>query len=191
LYEERAALVRRMAAGEAIPPHEFFLGFCRHTPTVCTNGPAGLNAAVKAVGFVPRSSYIQEYTARYLAHIDKTDSDHDRSRGLQLLLETLYASGCADKLDFDLLSSLELTRGRTWRNLQTNRRATLLFYEPPSTSFEARVAVEIHQADSPYHTLIHAQHDVYHAGSREQWASQPAYLFHIDAVSDKSIKPRS
>lgn len=46
-YQGRAALIRRQAEGERVPPHEIFLGFTRHNPAVVSYGPAGLNASIE------------------------------------------------------------------------------------------------------------------------------------------------
>jgi hypothetical protein len=178
-----------MADGDRVPPRELFLGFCRHTPVVCSDGPAGLNAAVKGVGFIPCSDYIEAVTQRYLAHIGQGSTENYSRDGLRLLADVLYGDGCADVLDFSLLGSLELAKGRTWQNLQATRQAVLLFYEPPVTSFEVRTRVAIHAEGSPYHTLINAQHDVYHGPGRERWPECPAYVFHIESVRNKAPKP--
>jgi len=56
-YHERAQLIKRQAEGEEIQPQEIFLGFSRHKPAIVSSGPAGLNASIKGVGFIPKNVY--------------------------------------------------------------------------------------------------------------------------------------
>ncbi len=185
-YDERAALIARQARGEKVPPHEIFLGFTRHNPTIISNGSAGLNGSIKGVGFVPRADLLDETIAIFLKHIQSGWRDGYSQAGLQILMQTLYGSGCGDRLDFSLFSSLELAKKHSYTNLQENPRATLLFYEPPAVSFEVRCTVEICQPGNKYHTLVNAQHDVYHQPNPDRWPRRPAYLFHVEEIFDNS-----
>jgi hypothetical protein len=189
LYDERAALVRRMAAGADVTIPELHLGFCRHTPVVCSNGPAGLNAAVKGVGFIPREEFLAETLKAYVQHLERDPGDDYQQRALQLLVTYLYSKEARERLDFALLGSLELARGRTWENLRATHQAVLLFYQPPATSFEVHATVEVHEQGSPYHTLLNAQHDVYHGPQRERWPGRPAYVFELGSVRNKAPLP--
>jgi hypothetical protein len=185
-YYERAQLVQRQAAGEKVPHHEIFLGFTRHSPAVVTQGPAGLNASIKGVGFVPQEAYLEEFLKAYHAHIEQGSRPTYREEGLKLLVRLLYGENCAARLDFTRLGSLELARQHTYTNLQHNDQVTLLFYEPPAVSFEVRGRAEIHHEGSPYHSLLNAQHDVFHPPHPELWAERPAYIFHIEQIFDNS-----
>ena len=186
MYHGRAELIRRQAEGEQVPAHEIFLGFTRHNPAVVSYGPAGLNASIKGVGFVPRPEYLQETLAAYLEHIHRGWREGYSQEGLQLLMRFLYGPGCAERLDFFRLGSLELARDHSWTNYRTNPTATLLFYQPPAVSYEVRGHVEIHEAGSIYHTLVNAQHDVYHQPHEAGWNERPAYIFTIEEVYDNS-----
>ncbi|MGQ9477273.1 MAG: hypothetical protein ACUVRH_02130 [Candidatus Bipolaricaulia bacterium] len=186
VYRGRAELVRRQARGE-VQPHELLLGFARHTPAVVSYGPAGLNAAIKGVGFLPKPGYLQETINAYLEHIDRGWRDGYREEGLQLLIRFLYCEGCEERLDFTKLGSLELARGHSWGNLRANPKVTLIFYQPPNLSYEVRGRAEIHE-EGPLHLLINAQHDVYHYPDRGSWAARPAYVFSIDEIYDNSAR---
>jgi hypothetical protein len=188
-YAGRAALIRRQAEGERVAPHEIFLGFTRHNPAVVSYGPAGLNASIKGVGYIPKPEYIQETLTAYLEHIKRGWRDGYSEQGLQLLMRLLYGPGCADRIDFTRFGSLELARDHTWENLRANPVVTLLFYQPPAVSFEVRGRAEIHEAGSIYHRLINAQHDIYHQPHPEGWAKRPAYLFAIEEIYDNSATP--
>ncbi len=186
-YDERAALIQRQAQGEDVPSHEVFLGFTRHNPAIVSYGPAGLNASIKGVGFIPKPEYLQETLDAYMEHIQRGVREGYSEEGLQLLMKVLYGPGCAARIDFARLGSLELARRHSWDNLRVNPEATLLFFQPPMVSFEVRAHVEIHEQGSPYHLLLNAQHDVYHQPHPERWAEKPAYIFAIDEVYDNSV----
>lgn len=189
-YEGRAELIRRQAQGEEVPAHEIFLGFARHNPAVVSNGPAGLNASIKGVGFVPKPEYLQESLEAYLAHIRRGWREGYSREGLQVLMRVLYGPGCRERIDFGRLGSLEMARAHSWANFQADPRVTLLFYQPPAISFEVRGHVEIHEEGSPYHTLLNAQHDVYHRPHPEGWAERPAYIFIFEEIYDNSATPQ-
>ncbi len=188
-YQGRAALIRRQAEGERVPPHEIFLGFTRHNPAVVSYGPAGLNASIKGVGYIPKPEFVQETLDAYLEHIGRGWRDGYSDEGLQLLMRLLYGKGCQERIDFFRLGSLELAKDHTWDNLRANPVVTLLFYQPPAVSFEVRGRAEIHEEGSIYHRLINAQHDVYHQPHPEGWPKRPAYLFLIEEIFDNSASP--
>jgi hypothetical protein len=186
IYQERAHLVRRQAEGEQVPAQEIFLGFTRHSPAVVSYGPAGLNASIKGVGFIPLEPYLEETLAAYLEHIRQGWHEGYSREGLRLLMRFLYGEGCAGRIDFTRLGTLELGLGHTWTNFQVNPTATLLFFQPPAISYEVRAQVEIHREGSIYHTLLNAQHDVYHRPCPEEWPRRPAYVFTIQEIYDNS-----
>lgn len=185
-YDERAALIARMARGDKVLPQELWLRFTRHNPTIISNGKAGLNGSVKGVGFLPRAEFLDETIACFLEHVNSGWREGYSLDGLKLLMQLLYGPGCKERIDFSMFGSLELAKKHSYANLQENNKATLLFYEPPTMSFEVRGWVEICQAGNKYHTLVNAQHDVYHRPHPERWAQSPAYLFHIEEIYDNS-----
>lgn len=185
-YHGRGDLIRRQAMGEDVPSHEIFLGFTRHNPAIVSNGPAGLNASIKGVGYIPKPEHIQETLDAYMEHIQRGWWDGYFMEGLKLLMRLIYGEGCKERIDFTRFGSLELALGHTWENLQAHPSVTLLFYQPPEISYEIRGRAEIHEEGSVYHRLINAQHDVYHRPHVESWARRPAYLFIIEEIYDNS-----
>ncbi len=185
-YRGRAELIQRQASGEKVPSHEIFLGFTRHNPAVVSHGPAGLNASIKGVGFIPKQAYLQEYIDAYLEHINKGWREGYSDEGLQLLVQMLYGPGCEERIDFTRFGSLELARDHSYINLKANDEVTLLFYQPPVVSYEVRGKAQIYEPGTSYHKLINAQHDVYHRPHPERWDDRPAYVFAIEEMFDNS-----
>ena len=93
MYHGRSELVRRQAEGEQVPAHEIFLGFTRHNPAVVSYGPAGLNASIKGVGFVPKPELVQETLDAYLEHIHRGWREGYGNEGLQLLMRPYTLDG--------------------------------------------------------------------------------------------------
>ncbi len=185
-YDQRAEMIRRQAAGQKIAPQDIFLGFCRHTPAIVSHGPAGLNASIKGVGFLPKPEHLQATLDLYLAHIRRGWRENYSEEGLKLLVELLYSPAAEERIDFSRFGTLELARDHTWKNLRADPTVTLLFYQPPVVSFELRGRAEIHEDGSPYHLFLNAQHDVFHKPAPERWAQRPAYVFVIEEIYDNS-----
>ena len=59
-FDTRAENVKRLSRGEMTSPEKMFLSFCSHEPAFISYGPAGLNASVKGVGFLPKDEYLEE-----------------------------------------------------------------------------------------------------------------------------------
>ncbi|RLG50466.1 MAG: hypothetical protein DRN96_07670 [Thermoproteota archaeon] len=159
---------------------EIYLGFTRHNPVVISCGPAGINGSVKGVGFVPKQRYLAELKDLVLEKVRERISQADAVR---LLLEEIYVE---ERLDFSKLSSIELARKHTWVNLKANPRATLVFYTPPTVSYEVRVDVEIHESGDIWE-YVNGLHDLYHRAARgRDWSKTPVYVFKIREIYDNS-----
>lgn len=185
IYEDRADLVRKMARGEKVQPETLFLGFTRHNPTFISHGPGGLNGSIKGVGLVPKKEYLEETLDAYLRHIDAGWRDGYSEDGLNLLVNHLWSPEAKSRIDFSVLGSLEMAFKHSWANFQVNKEVTLLFYQPPTVSYEVRGEIEILR-DGLYQQYLNAQHDVYHKPNKERWASRPAYVVHIMEIYDNS-----
>lgn len=200
-YGTRANTIKRMASGEEISHDKMFLSFTSHNPVFISNGPAGLNGAVKGVGFVPKDEYIQEYLDKFTEHV-KTYKEGDKEysmRGLQLLLELMYSEEAEKKLDFNYLHGIEMAFTHTYDNYKADPTATLLFYQPPAISFELRGQMEIvgepHAIDADIdeeklhilQRLVNAQHDCYHLPNMKRWKTRPVYRFRIEEIWNKSV----
>jgi len=88
------------------------------------------------------------------------------------------------KVDFSLLTSLELAKKHTYENVKAGSDITLLYYMPTSTSYEVRCSVELHE-EGPYYDFPNALHDVFH-GKRKRWS--PAYILKINEIYDNSAE---
>ena len=187
-YKTRAKTVIDLYNGKEISHEKMFLSFTSHNPAFVSNGPAGLNASIKGVGFVPKKEYLQETLDAYLEHIatyeegDKTYSQ----RGLEVLIKHLYCDEAKDRIDFSIVTTLEMAKKHSWENYKANNEATLIYYQPPVISYELRGKIEIEE-EGIYQKFINAQHDVYHKPNTERWASRPAYIFKIEEIYDNSV----
>ncbi len=184
-YDKRAKMVKKQVDGENVHPQEIFLAFTTHTPTIITNGSAGLNGSVKGIGFLPKKEHIEAILEIYMSHIATADEPHYADRGLKILFQYMWSLEAKDTIDFSILGTLELAKSHTWTNLHENKSATLLFYEPPIISFEVRTVAEIHR-DGLYHKFLNAQHDMFHHPNPSSWENRPAYIFKIVEIYDNS-----
>ena len=192
-FTTRAKNVIDMYNGVQTSMEKMFLNFCSHEPAFVSYGPAGLNASVKGVGFLPKDEYLEEILAAYIEHI-KTYEPGDKTygqRGLKLLIEHMYGEEARKKIDFTRLGTLEMAKTQTWTNYQVNKEAALIFHQPPMISYKLKGHVEIFDENISgkreiYQQFINAQHDMYHTPDMSRWLSYPAYIFHIEEVYDNS-----
>ncbi len=187
-YGTRANMVKRIQAGQEVSREQMFLSFTSHNPAMISHGPAGLNASIKGVGYVPKPEYLDETLQAYLEHI-RTYDPEDKSysqRGLELLIKHLYSAEAEQRIDFGIIVSIEMAKKHSWENYQVNPEATLIYYQPPVISYELRGKMAIHE-EGIYQQFINAQHDVYHAPNIERWKTRPAYVFTIEEIYDNSV----
>lgn len=190
-FHTRAEAVLKLYRGEMVSPEKMFLSFCSHDPAFVSNGPAGLNASIKGIGFLPKDEYLEETLEAYKAHIatyEPGDKEYSK-RGLELLVKYMYGEEAQSRVDFTKVGSLEMAKKHSYANYKVNPEATLIFYQPPMISYELRGKMEIYdECDSGkreiYQQFINAQHDVYHNPDTTRWLSRPAYIFRIEEVFD-------
>lgn len=187
-FTTRANTVMKIYNGEEISKEKMFLSFTSHNPAMVSYGPAGLNASIKGVGFVPKPEYLQETLDAYIAHINTYDPNDKTysQRGLEVLIKYLYGPEAAHRVDLSVITSLEMAKKHTWENYLVNPEATLIYYQPPVVSYELRGKVEVHE-EGIYQQFVNAQHDVYHAPNMERWVTRPAYVFRINEVYDNCV----
>lgn len=187
-YGTRAKNVINIHNGAEISKEKLFLSFTAHNPALVTHGPGGLNASIKGIGFVPKREYMDDILEKYLRHIDSyTPEDKEYSqRGLKILVNELYRPEVRDRIDFSIITTLEMAKNHTWANVQVNNEATYIFYQPPVISYELRGKIEIDD-EGIYKKFVNAQHDVYHAPNVPRWDSRPALIFHIEEIYDNSV----
>ena len=179
-FQERKELLKRICEG-SVGMDVFMLGFTRATPVVITYGPAGPNGSVKMVGPVPKKRYILEYVEK--AEKYAYGEILDPRKAACLLCNEFYID---EKIDSTLIGGLEMGFNHTWENLKFNREATLLFYTPPTTSYEVRTLVEIIVDDNnPYKRFLNAFHDIFHKPHSGR-SNYPALLFRVKEIYDNS-----
>ena len=192
-FKKRAEHVRNMYEGKMESREQLFLNFCSHEPAFISHGPAGLNASVKGVGFLPKDEYLEETLEAYIQHIQSYDPEDKGygKRGMELLLKYMYSEEAWDRVDLTKLGSLEMAKRHTWTNYQVNKDAALIFHQPPAISYKLKGTVEIYDENTSgkrelYQQFINAQHDVYHTPDMSRWLSYPAYIFRIEEIYDNS-----
>jgi hypothetical protein len=193
-FRTRANTVIKIANKEEMSNEKMFLSFCSHDPALVSYGPAGLNASIKGIGFMPKPEFLEETLNAYIAHIKSwTPEDKDYSqRGLALLIKYMYAPEAQHRVDFTCIGSLEMAKKHSYINYKANSEATIIFYQPPMISYELRGKMEIHdQMDSGkrelYQQFLNAQHDVYHQPDMNRWLRYPAYVFRIEEIYDNCV----
>ncbi|MEZ0345320.1 MAG: hypothetical protein ABWK01_02055 [Infirmifilum sp.] len=213
-YKARRSLIKNLRSGGHFDPYRLQLEFTRHNPVLCTaapreDGTMEVNGKVIGIGYVLKKEYLSEAVARLEDHVRTTDEelaanpeDKDRilarhaDRGVDLLLDLLYLPDdvADERVDFQKLASLELalriphSSKHTWSIVQRSGKASLVFYQPPATSFEVRCSVSIHENDI-YHRFVSLVHDTFHYTPPEARARRPAYLFHVEEVYNNSASP--
>ncbi len=195
-FRTRAKTVMNLLGGTEMSPEKIFLSFCSHDPALVSYGPAGINASIKGIGFMPKPEYLEETLEAYTAHIMSFDPD-DRTysqRGLKILAKYMYAPEAHYRVDFSCFGSLEMAKAHSWTNYRANPEATVLFYQPPAISYELRGKMDIFdEAESGrpeiYQKFINAQHDVYHAPDPKRRTRYPAYVFRIREIYDNCASP--
>jgi len=187
-FRQRREFIERALDG-SLSGNEFLIAFTRHTPAIISYGRAGPNGSIKGIGFVQKEEFIKSTTERlkeFLEASKGTSREEAMKLALKLLLDEVYVE---ERIDFLKLSSLELAKGHSWTNFLENPQASILFYTPPSTSFEIRARVEIHEGDG-YWEYVNAVHDVFHMAGRgkRDWSRTPAYIFLIEEIYDNSVE---
>ncbi len=176
-FEERVAGIKKLAEGKFGP--EALIGFTRHNAAIITCGEAGANGSIKGIGFIHREEFLSETIGKLREELRRP---YNPRRALEFLLNEIYVR---EKIDFTKFVSLELAKRHTWRNVTSgSREATILFFTPPSTSYEVRCEVEVHEDDEVWE-YTNAVHDTFHRPDKPRdWRKTPAYLFKIREIYD-------
>jgi hypothetical protein len=219
-YPRRKALLDLVDGRPMVDVDRFFLESTRHNPALCTafredNGEIFVNAKIVGVGYVARERYVDAAIRVFGEHIRYGDELFDKSeagdeldrnsreyqrRGASLLLEHLYFEDpkiAMERVDFGKMSTIELALSKpnsskhTWRNVQHSQSACLLFYQPPSISFEIRGKIEVHENDS-FSDFVNLVHDSFHySRTKEARRKRPVYLVSVDEVYDNGPSPKA
>lgn len=211
-YYARRELLMKVSRGLSGDPGGVFRELsARHNAVLCTasvNSEGGLdvNGKVVGVGYVPKLEWAGEIIAELEEHLKLSDEElscggrsreevlrEHSTRGIRLLLNHVYLehSLADERIDFEKMTSLELalrvphSSKHTWRNVQEFKKACLVFFQPPSISFEVRCKVSIHESGD-YWKLVNLIHDAFHYVPPERRFGRPAYVFHVEEVYDNS-----
>ncbi len=210
-YYPRRRLIQEMLVGGArVSPERLALEFTRHNPVLVTAAPLGggirVNGKVVGCGYVPRRERIAEAVRAFEEHIRASDEAYEEARGDREALRKLYVEhaergarlmlrhiylprGEAEgRVDFEKLATVELAMKETWRLVQLNRTASLVFFQPPTVSFEVKGRLTVHVGDE-YHRVVTLIHDAYHYTPPERRGERPVYILHVEEVYDKSATP--
>ncbi len=182
-YTQRAMFLESIIDGHYPNESDLYIQFTRHTPVMITDGPAGLNGSVKGCGFVPVLEKLEYIVSRFKEHIAKSG---DKKAGMLLLKEFIYSAEASKNIDRTKLVTLELAYNHTYTNVkEKNFSCTLLYYQPPSTSYEVRGIVSIVD-EGLYREYANSIHDLYH--TRPEGSKQHlTYLFNVLEVFDNSV----
>ena len=196
----------------------FFLESTRHNPALCTafrkeNGEIFVNAKIVGVGYVAREKYMDVAIRAFEEHVERGDemfgknqtsdeleknSREYQKKGASLLLEHLYFEDpkiAKERVDFSKMSTIELALSKpqsskhTWQAVQHNLSTCILFYQPPSISFEIRGKIEIHENDS-CSEFVNLVHDSFHyRRAKDMRTKRPVYLVNVNEVYDNGPAP--
>jgi len=179
-FLDRINVIERLCRGERLTEN-FLVSFTRTTPAIITDGPAGLSGSIKMVGFVPKKEYIVEFAEKAYRYA-YTNRPKDMRETTCLLLKEFYN---ISYIDTSVIGGLEMGFKHSWTNIQATKKATLLFYTPPDTSFEVRCEAEIRDGENdPYRKYLNSLHDIFHYSGKK--SNYPAYLFKIKEIYDNS-----
>jgi len=215
-YFPRRKLIQNILENKIENPAKFFLEFTRHNPTLCTaaevNGKIIVNGKIVGIGYVPLKERIPECLRIFREHIKISDEKYEKvkgdrkelqklyrehaDRGLRLLLDHIYVSEdkAFETIDFEKMATIELAKRlpqsskHTWDLIQKNKYVCLVFFQPPSISYEIRGVAEIRE-EGDYHEIVNLIHDCYHYTPPDARKDRPVYLINVLEVYDNSASP--
>ena len=199
---------------------KFFLDSTRHNPALCTamsrpDGSIFINAKIVGAGYVLKEARLPAATEAFKQHLEDgdklfTEAGTDKKKlneamrqyqreAMFMLMEDLYPPKEQARIliDFTKMSTIELAKGKswsskhTWNIIQNNKTACLLFYRPPSISFELHGYLDIH-TNGPYCEFVNAVHDAFHYVPLEKRGTErPVYMLNIEEVYDNAPTPNA
>ena len=151
-----------------------------------------IHSATKGVGLLPRLPYLNGYVDLINECLSRC-ADRPPDETLQLRVETarsLYER--PERIDDGVFGSIEIFRGRTYRNLLNDPQATLLFTSPGPDylSYQLNCITRVVDPDDPAFRFIRGMRLLF---EMERFhIQQPAYplgyVFGIQEVFDKTPK---
>ena len=181
IFGKRKETLKKLSENKIKDENELFLRFTTHNPTMITNGIAGLNGSVKGIGFFPKKEHLEKKVRIFRKAIKEKGINK-----VKFLFDEIYNK--EDELDLKILSTIELAKNHTYKNLsEGEKNSTLIFYTPPIISYEVRGRVELFSAGYEFE-FVNLLHDFYH-GEAKNWDNRIVYLFHIEEIYNNSAAP--
>ena len=190
---------------------EIFLGLTRNNPVMVTCDKNFIpNGAIKSVGYILKSEYLQEAIDAYDKFLnwrwEKIKENNGAGYegegwvyspnpefivdGLKNSLQYVYfpKSEAEKRIDFEKLGTLEGFGKKTWENVQQNKKVAIVYYYPPGIHFQVNCTVEI-QKSGLIREFINRAACAAHGENPAKWPWRTAYIFHVEDVIDKSVYP--
>ncbi len=183
VFRRRKASVLKMVEG-GLTDKEILLEFTRTTPAVITYGPAGLSGSIKMVGFLPKAGSLPT-VVKNIRELLSHKSSMSFKEFMVRFVTMVYDENI---MDLGRFGGLEMAFRHSWNNIRATGKATLLFYTPPTISYEVRCSVKVHEGDGIYEYL-NLLHDVFHTPDTGR-SEYPAYEFLVNEIYDQSATPQ-
>lgn len=191
---------------------EIFLGLTRMHAFVTSCDKQGKPyGSIKSIGYILKNDFLEEAMRDGDAFINWRWEKIKETRGSEYEGEASLYSPDPDfivpvieqylkwrylakeeaevKMDFEKLCTLEAFFKKTWENIQQNKNVALLFYYPPNIQFQVNCTVEILKT-GPVWEFVNQASILRHGENPAKWKRKnPAYIFHVEEVIDKSIFP--
>ena len=192
--DERKGMFEALLRGE----HPAFLA--SHLPVVSTlNGADGsfpIHSSTKGIGLFPKQEYLAEHVAEITDCLDRSRLKPAQDTRSDRVGATLSLYGRTGRIDTRCFGGIEIFQGQTFRNLQQDARAALLFtgFGPQYLSYQFNCDVEIVEAGDPRYEFLQGIRLLFDMeGFHIKQPSYPrGYVFHIREVFDKTprqLKP--
>ena len=179
-FNHRKETLQMILDGKIKSQEELFLRFTTHNPAMITNGIAGLNGSIKGIGFFPKRKFLKEKVEKF-----KIAIENKKINRIEFLFNEIYNR--EEEIDFNYLTTIELARNHTYKNLLNgDKKVTLLFFTPPVLSYEVRGKVKIYDK-GPEFEFVNLMHDFYHGKSN--WERRIVYLIKIEKIYNNSATP--
>ncbi|MGB9717803.1 MAG: hypothetical protein ACPL4E_05110 [Thermoproteota archaeon] len=200
-YFDRVRFIKSILDAENTDRAMFLIESTRHSPALCTarikNNKIDLNAKIVGAGFVPKQVFLEDAVRELETHVEAgglmTAREYAKN-GLQILLRHLYFENEEEadrRVDFTKIATLEIgvkiagSSKHTWENVQSHRRAVMLYYMPPNTSFEVRGELDVFTRGN-YFKFVNLAHDAFHYTPSEKRVLKPCYILNVEEVYDNS-----
>lgn len=146
---------------------------------------------------LPKQSFLKDFVRELKSRVESGCSMKEEEyarKGLQILLRHVYFENEEEanrRVDFTKIATLEIgvevagSSKHTWRNIQSCRRAVMLYYMPPKISFEVRGELDV-LTEGDCFEYVNLAHDAFHYTPAERRVFRPCYILNVEEVYDNS-----